>query len=102
MGDAGQRGVMGQMGMFIIGLFCMVFYCVLIFFSVFQNDWCSGGAQGGALGGGWDDGSKQLPAITSSIRREGIPSFTAACSLSSCAMGLCRLRYNIITSTRGG
>jgi len=47
MGDVCQWGVMGQMGMFIIGLFCMVFYCVLIILSVFQNDWCSGELRGG-------------------------------------------------------
>jgi len=80
----------------------MVFYCILIILSVFQNDWCLGELRGGALGEGRDDGSRRLPATTSSVRREGIPRSTAVGSLSSCAMGLCRLRYTIITSTSGG
>jgi len=61
-----------------------IFYSVLIILSVFQTDWCSGGLRKGAQGGGRDDGS------------------TTASSLSSCAMGLCRPRYNIITSTNRG
>jgi len=68
----GEECVMGYMGMFIIGLFCMVFYLLLIIHSVFQTEWFSE-ALGGAQKGGRDDGSKRLPAITSSVGREGIP-----------------------------
>jgi len=35
------------MGMGLIGLYCMVFYSVLIILSVFQTDWCSGRVRGG-------------------------------------------------------
>jgi len=35
-----KGGVMGQIGRFMIGLFCIIFYCILIILSVFQNDWC--------------------------------------------------------------
>jgi len=94
---------MGQMGMFIIGRFCIVFYSVLIILSVFQNEWCSGELEGvGARRGRWDDGSRRLLATTSFVWRGGTPHSTAARSLSSCAAGLCRPLYNNITSTNGG
>jgi len=74
------------MGTFIIGLYCMVFYSVLIILSVFQTDWVRG-HMGGArdrgggrgtelIGGGRAHGRgterKHLSAISSSVERECI------------------------------
>jgi len=60
------------MGMVIIGLFCMVFYSVLIIRSLFQTERFRG-SLGEAEGGGRDGGSRRLSAISSSVEQEGIP-----------------------------
>jgi len=59
---------------------------------------------GGAHGEGWDDGSRRLPAITSSVGREGIPRlYSSLLSLVLCngAMSASVQHHNVDEWGRG-
>jgi len=52
---------LGYMGIFIIGLLCMVFYSLLIIHSVFQTEWFRGLWEGHREGDGTVDRDGFLP-----------------------------------------
>jgi len=87
------------MGMVVIGLYCMVFYLVLIIpFSVLQTDGFLGGFCGD--GQGAVHGDSFLPSLLLWSGSEYL-SFTTAWFLFWCS-GLSRPRHKIVTTCRWG
>jgi len=92
--DIAYLGV--SMGMVVLGLYCMVFYSVLIILSVFQTDRCSEGAWVGGRAGGTVHGDSFLPSLLLWSGSKYLSSMTAW-SFFWCS-GLSRPRHNVITS----